>query len=212
MCRRAPVNFEPETIIYDFSKHCPCPPLCCPCCSPCCCPIPQRDPESCCIAQIKNLVIQLISLFSSQTAISVTVTTKSGAALTGIPAALSSTGTDFGLFTLKNSYGEIIHAIPLGAIAAIYVPTSSGLSSITYLPVPICPKPCDPCSEAAIRAYLATVPTSSTVNFLIENGISVSGRIYRNEYCLAVLTNEAGNPTFVQTCSSEDITVTISNG
>ncbi|HOV42044.1 MAG TPA: hypothetical protein PLM59_09645 [Oscillospiraceae bacterium] len=206
MRRRAPRDFEPETVIYDFSKHCPCP--CQPLCCPCCCPVPQRDPESCCIAQIKNLIIQLISLFSTQTTISVTVTTKSGAALIGIPAALFSTGTDFGVFTLKNAAGEIIHAIPLGAIAAIYVPTSAGLSSITYLPVPLCPKPCDPCSEAAIRAYLATVPPTSTVNFLIENGIFASGRLYRNEYCLAVITNGTGYPTFVQTCAAEDVTIT----
>ncbi|MCX7658080.1 MAG: hypothetical protein N2Z57_05300 [Oscillospiraceae bacterium] len=204
MRRRAPINFEPETIIYDFSKNCPCQPLCCPCC----CPVPQRDPESCCIAQIKNLINQLIALFSNQTTISVTVITKSGAPLTGIPAALLSTGTDFGIFTLKNAPGAIIHAIPLGAIAAIYVPTSAGLSSITYLPVPLCPKPCDPCSEAAIRAYLATVSSTSTVNFLIENTISVSGRLYRNEYCLAVITNvETGYPTFVQTCAAEDISI-----
>lgn len=196
-------DFEPATTIHRFK-------LCCEPAPYCPVPRPHCDSECGCFKQLKNVIAQLIALFSLRTDVNVTVTTVTGTTFTGIPAAIYPSDYDGGLFTLKDAFGTVTAAISICKIASIYVPTSEGLSTIGYLSDPHCAgHSCQLDCENALRIYTASFLPGTSLQLITSYHSVSEGTLYANVYGLLVLTDANGFPSFVSTCSVEAVTVAV---
>jgi hypothetical protein len=120
-----------------------------------------------CIAQIRNILKQIISLFPSET---IVVNFNNLGSATGIPVALTPQGHNSGILVLKNPDGAISHRINISGISCITLGYDSFINSdgtiiIEFLPAPLTiPKSIDADCEAAVRSvFNSLIGTKVTV-------------------------------------------------
>lgn len=159
----------------------------------------SKSTDAYCFAvdQLINSLTQMITAYSAYTW---TVYTESLSAFSGMPFDLyTAPGADKpGILRLKDANNDY-EALPIDHITAIY-PGDGTIydSGFTYLTPPdSLPHDCNYSKIAAIQAYL---PLGTNVAFNLGPAISASGDIYRDEYGLVVLSDDAGNtPIFIPT-------------
>lgn len=147
------------------------------------------------IDQMINILAQMINTYSENIW---TVYTQSLYYYSGMPFELyTAPGADKpGLLRLIDVNGDY-EAIPIEHIAAVYPGDGTVYDpGFTYLSLPdSLPHDCNYDLLAAIQAYL---PAGTTAVFGLGPSISASGDVYRDEYGLVVLSDEAGNtPVFI---------------
>ncbi len=191
-------------------------------CGPCgpCGPCGERGPrghrghqgkagdsaECACVAQMKNVIAEVIRLFPSSTII---VNYENGGTVFGIPNSLIPSGKNSGIFILTDGAGVITHRIDICKIASIILTgtdsfvNSNGTLRIRFLPTPSpVPTGCGADCEAAVR---------NTFNSLIETGVRVNVRAGGvNTEAQTVTTAAYGatllsNNIIVSNCFVEDI-------
>lgn len=168
---------------------------------------PSGDDTSCaCVAQMRNLLQQIITLYPSDTII---VTMESGNNVSGRPGSLlpsPNTNPNAGLFQLVNNQGVPQEAVSICRIAAVRITSSTYNNNITYLPTPTPPPTgCSANCESAVRSYL---PVGTTKVSIKAGGQTVGqGTVLKNEFGIVVLTgSNNSDPTFVSSCKAEIIT------
>lgn len=159
--------------------------------------------QCCCIAQIRNILKQIISLFPTET---IAVNFNNLGSATGIPVALTPQGHNSGILVLKNQNGAISHRINIAGISCITLGYDSfinpdGTIIIEFLPAPLTiPKSIDADCEAAVR---------STFNSLIGTKVTVrAGGKDTSRLPVTVTAYGAtllGYNTIVANCYVEDI-------
>ena len=168
---------------------------------------PSGDDTSCaCVAQMRNLLQQIITLYPSDTII---VSMESGNNVSGRPGSLlpsPNTNPNAGLFQLVNNQGVPQEAVSICRITAVRITSSTYNNNITYLPTPTpLPTGCSANCESAVRSYL---PVGTTKVSIKAGGQTVGqGTVLKNEFGIVVLTgSNNSDPTFVSSCKAEIIT------
>jgi hypothetical protein len=161
-------------------------------------------------AQLANLILQIITLYPSNV-ISVFTSGLTPYTVTGVPKKLyvSPDATYEALFILEDNQQEEV--IPLNTITAIYTGDGSTYDpSIQYLDAPQFP---DGCDKNLITAYYNYFSLSTYVDIYSGALVHASGMIYKNEYGILVLSDEAGNtPIFVPVLPINAVLLTAQTG
>jgi len=143
--------------------------------------------------QLANVLLQVIDYYSTNT---IRVYVRGLYAIDGTPTSIFYSETGAGLFILTETGDS--QAIPLNMITGVSMGTDSTYNpSITYLSPPaIIPSGWDTNVITSVYNYLP-VGTEASVYFSIGN--SKTGYIYKDEYGIIVVTNDAegGNPIFI---------------
>jgi hypothetical protein len=162
-------------------------------------------------AQLAHVINQLITLYPGAT---MTVYTRGSAAVSLQGNAVElyvSPDATYGTLFILNDAGET-GAVPLNAISAIKVGDTAVYDpAITYLPAPEFPTGCD---TNLITAYHDYLSVGDNVTVYPGVDIMTSGRVYKNEYGLLVLTtDEIGTkPIFIPVFSITAFTLTETTG
>ena len=164
---------------------------------------PGNAVECFCVAQMRNLLRQLITLYPSDNLI---ITTESGNTASGRPGALlpaPNTNPNAGLFQLVNNQGAPQEAVSLCRITAVRVTSATYNNAIAYLPAPTPPlEGCGADCQNAIRAYLPV--GTAGVSVKAGNKTVAQGTVLKSEYgMLAIVGPNNSDPTFVSTCKAE---------
>jgi hypothetical protein len=159
------------------------------------------------VNQLSNILSQMITAYSATTW---TVYTESLYAFSGMPLELYTApgAAGPGILRLVDVNGDY-EALPIANITAIY-PGDGTLynPSFTYLaaPVPL-PSGCDADLLASVQSYL---PLETALTLNLGPSVSASGNVYKNEFGVLVLSDEAGNtPIFI---ASQHILRIFTNG
>lgn len=157
-------------------------------------PVKTANATNFAYTQLAHVIEQLIQMYPENV---MTVFTRgfTASSITGTPSQLyiSPEGTGGSIFILLDNGQE---AIPLNSITAIYTGDGTVYNpDITYLT----PPEFTPGFDAdLITAYHDYLPVSTDVQMYLGAIVSASGMLYRNEYGLWVLSDEAGStPIFI---------------
>ncbi len=161
---------------------------------------PGNQVECACVAQMKNVIEQIIEIYSDK---SLQVTTQSGAVVTGTPSAIFPTSGNGGLFELNTGGEKPKEAVSICKIASITIPGETYNNSITYLPAPT-PTPTG-CSADCLNAISTYLPVGTTDATVQAGGQDIGkGNVIINSYGILVLAgNKNLNPSFVSVCKVE---------
>lgn len=147
------------------------------------------------VNQLANILSQMITAYAATTW---TVYTESLYAFSGMPLELyaSPSAAGPGILRLVDVNGDF-EALPIANITAVYPGDGTVYNpSFTYLnaPVPL-PSDCDANLLASVQSYL---PLGTAATLSLGPSISASGNVYKNEFGVLVLSDEAGNtPIFI---------------
>ncbi|NLY98658.1 MAG: collagen-like protein [Clostridiaceae bacterium] len=157
---------------------------------------PGSDATCACIAQMKNLIMQIITRFPTS---NIVVNIDTGGSVSGRPHSI----TNNTIFNLANDAGTITERISICRIAFISLTGNDNFTDFSFLdpPSPL-PTGCEAECEAGVRATLQSfVGTGTNVNVSAGGSSTDNELVTRTAFGVAIL----GNQIAVSTCLVEVI-------